>query len=146
MKKIVINVDYGGFNLSATAVFRYAKLKGFEIYPYVQKRDNKGSLITDKNIKLTRPSTINSAFCIYWIMEDLGDEVNDDILNKAKWFHERDLKRDDLILIQVVEELGKMASGDHSSLEIVEIPDDVNWEIEEYDGNEWVSEIHRTWR
>jgi hypothetical protein len=28
----------------------------------------------------------------------------------------------------------------------VDIPDDVKWEIEEYDGNEWVAEVHRTWR
>lgn len=26
-----------------------------------------------------------------------------------------------------------------------DIPDDVEWEIEEYDGLEWVSEKHRTW-
>jgi hypothetical protein len=27
----------------------------------------------------------------------------------------------------------------------VDIPDDVNWYIEEYDGNEHVAERHRTW-
>ena len=32
-----------------------------------------------------------------------------------------------------------------SDLKVVEIPDDVEWEIEEYDGNEWVSEVHRCW-
>ena len=30
-------------------------------------------------------------------------------------------------------------------LGIVEIPDGVEWEIEEYDGDEWVSEKHRKW-
>lgn len=56
-----------------------------------------------------------------------------------------DAKRDDPIVIGVVEELGAEANGAYASLEVVEIPDDVDWEIEEYDGSEWVSEAHRTW-
>jgi hypothetical protein len=49
-------------------------------------------------------------------------------------------------LIQVVEELGDGANGYFAKLKIVEIPDDVLWQIEEYDGKEWVAEQHRTWR
>jgi len=30
-------------------------------------------------------------------------------------------------------------------LKIVEIPDDVDWEINEDDGSEWIAEKHRTW-
>lgn len=56
----------------------------------------------------------------------------------------RDL-RSDPRLVQVVEELGEKASGEHSKLSVVEVPDDVAWSIEEYDGNEWVAEVHRTW-
>jgi hypothetical protein len=48
-------------------------------------------------------------------------------------------------LIQVVEEMGGMANGSFASLKIVEIPNDVNWYIEDYDGHEWVAERHRTW-
>lgn len=33
----------------------------------------------------------------------------------------------------------------HADLKIVEIPPDVDWEINEYDGVEWVAETHRTW-
>ena len=47
--------------------------------------------------------------------------------------------------IQVVEELGEEANTPASKLKIVEIPDDVEWEIEEYDGIEWVAEKHRVW-
>jgi hypothetical protein len=47
-------------------------------------------------------------------------------------------------LVDVVEKLGDSASGDFSRLKIVEIPYDVEWEIEEYDGKEWVSEKHRS--
>ena len=32
-----------------------------------------------------------------------------------------------------------------AELKIVDIPDGVNWEVEEYDGNEWIAETHRRW-
>jgi hypothetical protein len=60
---------------------------------------------------------------------------------------ERDweLKRDALDLIAVVEAMGRASEGPYTSLEVVEIPDDVEWQIDEYDGAEWVAEKHRTW-
>ena len=60
--------------------------------------------------------------------------------------YETEIKRNDPRLIAVVEELGKEANTWASSLKVVEVPDDVDWTIEEYDGLEWVSERHRTWR
>ena len=54
--------------------------------------------------------------------------------------------RIDPILIQIVEEMGEEASGQYSNLKVVEIPDDVDWEIKDYDGVEWIAEKHRTWR
>jgi hypothetical protein len=56
-----------------------------------------------------------------------------------------DISRDDPYLIQIVREMGQDANGSYSSLKIVEIPADVDWEIGEYDGREWVAEKHRTW-
>jgi len=56
------------------------------------------------------------------------------------------LARNDPILVQVVEEMGDKAWGRYAKLAIVEIPDDVQWIIEENDGMEWVAEKHRTWR
>ena len=61
-------------------------------------------------------------------------------------FHEYDLERDDPVLVDVVERLGEQACGNYSSLKIVEIPEDVKWMVEEYDGAEWVAEVHRTWQ
>jgi len=60
--------------------------------------------------------------------------------------HDSEIERDDPVLVEVVEELGILASGKYAEVEVVDIPDDVEWEIEEYDGNEWVAERHRTWR
>jgi len=65
----------------------------------------------------------------------LGDE----------WFNCREIKRSDSDLVAVVESLGEKANGFAASLKVVEIPEDVDWYIEEYDGNEWVAEKHRTW-
>ena len=47
-------------------------------------------------------------------------------------------------LVKCVETLGNKASGGLSSLKVVEIPDDVEWEINEYDGLESVAEKHST--
>ena len=60
-------------------------------------------------------------------------------------FHSRNIPRDDEHLISVVELMGTEANTRFSKLKIVEIPDDVNWYVEEYDGHEWVAERHRTW-
>ena len=53
--------------------------------------------------------------------------------------------RADPYLVQIVEELGLVAGDQFASLKIVEVPDDVDWQIEEYDGKEWVAEKHRVW-
>lgn len=55
------------------------------------------------------------------------------------------IDRDDPYLVQVVEELGDSSNGGYSKLKVVDIPDDVDWEIDEYDGIEHIAEKHRTW-
>lgn len=69
---------------------------------------------------------------------------------KLKGIQESDsynIDRSDPILIQVVETLGRKVCADRfASLAIVEIPDNVEWEISEYDGMEQVDEKHRHWR
>jgi hypothetical protein len=57
-----------------------------------------------------------------------------------------DEHRSDPDLVALIEERGsEWASGRCANLEVVEIPDDVEWTIEEYDGNEHVAEKHKTW-
>lgn len=49
-------------------------------------------------------------------------------------------------LIAAVEKIGEeKASGNLAELRIIEIPDDIEWEIDEYDGIETVHEQHRSW-
>jgi hypothetical protein len=54
-------------------------------------------------------------------------------------------KRNDPKLVEAVEKLGEEANGRFARLKVIEIPDDVEWTIEEYDGSEWVAEKHRIW-
>lgn len=62
-------------------------------------------------------------------------------------WYDRNIERDDPYLIQVIKKLGETASGGgFAKLKIVEIPADVEWQIEEYDGVEWIAEKHRTWK
>jgi hypothetical protein len=66
-------------------------------------------------------------------------------ITDPNWYN-RDIARDDPYLVQIVREMGTDANGSCAELKIVEVPADVEWQIEEYDGNEWVAEVHRTWR
>lgn len=53
--------------------------------------------------------------------------------------------REDPVIIEVVKLLGKKANGSCSHLGICEIPEDVSYIIQEYDGSERVVEKHRSW-
>lgn len=140
MTKIVINTCFGGFGLSEAA---YAKLIewGVPVRKYIeQPRDpitglyqrvpeNEGRIIFDHALS---PETAVSAGMMrlrgrYW----------------ETWSKDA---RDDAMIVRVVEEFGTAANGKCAKLKIVEIPDGIEWEIEEYDGNEHVSEKHQTWR
>lgn len=145
MTKIVINADFGGFGLSTDAVIRYNQLKGrkvwvmedrevmFPIYSFVPPEDR----VDAGNIRSGAP--------INWFEMTLEEKGAYNAAYRDQTFNDRDVVRDDPILVQVVEEMGEKADSRFASLKIVEIPDDVEWQIEEYDGSEWIAEKHRTW-
>lgn len=60
-------------------------------------------------------------------------------------FFDFDIVRTDSNLVQVVEQLGEKSFGKYAKLEVVEIPDDIEWSIREYDGYETIEEAHRSW-
>ena len=142
-RKIVINSCYGGFGLSTLAIKEYLKLKGKEAYFYEMD-------LTDiKNIKYKKINYSKDGMFIHCLTKDFGEEFEDiDLVDNEldKYsFNSRDIKRDDYDLVKVVEKLKDNSNTKCSNLKIVEIPEDVEWEIEEYDGDEWISEKHRTW-
>ena len=81
--------------------------------------------------------------------QDLFKELTKDVERPSYWFIDQDVRRDDPVLLHVVDTLGLQAcSGTFSALGIAEIPDDIpddGWMIRDYDGIEWVAENHRTW-
>lgn len=48
-------------------------------------------------------------------------------------------------VIELVERMGKDASGTCADLKVIEIPDGVEWTVEEYDGFESIHEAHQVW-
>lgn len=55
-------------------------------------------------------------------------------------------KRDDPKLIEWIEIIGEeTSSGSHARIMVVEIPDDVEYFIDDYDGVETIHEAHRMW-
>lgn len=73
--------------------------------------------------------------------KEYGDQTGIQLSGMMVW----EIKRNDPILVDIVEKMGDTASGSCSKLKVVDIPDDVDWVIDEYDGMEWVAERHRTW-
>lgn len=137
--KVVINRCYGGFGLSMAALKRYAELKRFNVYFYkqtkysFQDKYNEYRQITDLQEK---------SWPVYTLKNNLGKTTRE---LKGDWLHDSHIERDDPALIQVVEELGDAANGEHAELKIVEIPNNIPWEIDEYDGVEHIAEVHRSW-
>jgi len=148
--KIVVNRCYGGFSLSPLAVQRLAKLHGKECYFF------KSSLKENGYIPISLEQAEKELFWSAYFVPDpqnykLGELDEDGFYKSANERAEKisisymDIRRDDSNLIKVVEELGDKANGRYAELQIVEIPDGIKWEIEEYAGLERVSEKHRTW-
>ena len=133
--KIVINACYGGFGLSEKAILRYAELKGLTLYP-------EGTGIFTTYWRVPEDAREDQSNYFTWSLK----EQHASNMRRAKQvWHECEIQRDDPALVQVVEELGADANARFAELEIVEIPDGVAWQIEEYDGLERVAEKHRTW-
>jgi hypothetical protein len=139
--KVVINSCYGGFGLSDEAILRYAELKGIKLYPEINMefpsfRPTYWTVPTEQRTQLTGEQ-------FYALPLEARLEYNE--LQSKSTLYDRDIPRNDPTLIQVIEELGNKADGRCANLRIIEIPDDVSWQIEEYDGHEHIAETHRTW-
>jgi len=137
--KIAVNKCYGGFSLSNKAIKRLLELKGKECYFYKQTKysfkhgkDEYKLIDNPKDEMFVDVSTVN-----------LG--IKTDNIPNDYYFYYGNIERTDADLIQVIEELGDDASGRFGDIKIVEIPDNVKWEIDNYDGIETIHEVHRSW-
>jgi len=116
--KIVKNTCYGGFNVTQE-VGRKLKALGVKIVLKDEEYEN---------------GAINNLDNIYLVNEEF------DIISDNSHAY-----RSDKRLIQVIEKIGIENASNNSKLIIVEIPDDVEWEIDNYDGIETIHEKHRCW-
>lgn len=129
--KIILNKCYGSFDVSKEAYMLYAKKKGLSLYQYTCDFTNFKKCIYKK-------ANDEALFKNYFI-KDMGDNIeisNEDY--KKYLLYLNDEYRQDPILIEVVEELGEKASGRFGSLEVVEIPNNSFYKIDEYDGVETI--------
>lgn len=117
-KRIVINSCYGGFSLSHEAIMMYSEMAKLNL-----------GFVEDKKYE--------GLGLIHYYLDGEVDDVH--------YWSDRRISRDDPDLVNVVAALGEAANGRCADLKIVEIPKGVDWEICEYDGKEWVAEVHRTW-
>lgn len=143
VRYVVINKQHGGFGLSQEAIQRYLEIKGLEYW--AKPSDRFGGLIGPTYWLVPEDQQLQEPDAETWHSMTLAERQQHNQLYECQVFQDRDLDRDDPILVQVVQELGVKASGRHAELKIVEIPADIEWQIEEYDGLEWVAEKHRVW-
>jgi hypothetical protein len=142
--KVVINQCHGGFGLSPMAIKRYFELKGVPIYFYIRPKSLFRKGINDYIRVNPEDANEKKSLCVYTLLEDVGERVSV-IPQNVKWWYGNGIDRNDKLLVQVVEEMGKDASDEMANLHVVEIPDNINYEIEEYDGYESIHETHRSW-
>ena len=147
--KIILNKCYGGFNVSTAGYRLYAKKKGFELYPYVMAIDPKYKYhIGEYSFEKIEWEKIRYTCAhIHYFIKDYGDKISRRAFNEIEddylWLEQN--HRTDPVLIEVVEELGKEASGAGSDLRVVEIPDDMEWVIDKHDGLEVLHQKVQTW-
>ena len=135
--KIVINTCHGGFGLSEKAMKEYFRLKGWPFY--VEEKP-----LFNTYWKVPLSERVKKE--IDWNKATMEERIAYNEKFEEQTCYGRDIERTDPDLIRAIEIVGtEEASDSYSSLKIVEIPDDVEWQIEEYDGSEWVAEKHRTW-
>jgi len=155
-KRVVVNRCYGAFCLSVKAQLEYAKRAGFHLWVYKEAR-NCGIPNTNANLyievpldKIPPPGSMEDDFILLTKqpLPKWGDtefHYNPRFPDTVDIFYDTALSRDDPILVEVVKDLGEEANGFGSKLEIIEIPEDVDYEIYDWDGFESVHEVHRVW-
>jgi hypothetical protein len=136
--KIVINTCYGGYSLSHEGIMRYAELKGITLYPEPGQYGTMIYWTIPKDQRLKEQDADWETLTL-----EQKKAINAEMAEHSLYIF--NINRDDPILVQTVEELGTAVNDVYSELKIVEIPDDVEWEIGEYDGIEHVAEVHRRW-
>jgi len=133
MKKVILNKCYGGFDVSTLVYVHYAQKLGKKLrcYKFAPTRDEDGHFNDDmyKRVDLEEALQGDNIFMTYRLVDEKGQEEKINLDSSH---------REDPLLIEIVENLGKEANSMYSDLKIVEIPDELvnNYMIDNYDGIE----------
>lgn len=119
--KVVINTCFGGFRLSSEAAEWLIENRGW-------------GESDDEDFYYSNPEG-------KWVFKF----KQGNILKIGKLYSDDEEFRSDEDVVAAVEALGKGSSARVSKLKVVEIPDNIIWEITEYDGVEAIREVSRTW-
>ena len=161
--KIILNKCFGGFGFSPKVYVEYAKRKGIDLFVYDEKHSNKSMFdyettyfkvpleqITFDNYAFASVNVNNRLFMPHFCTMDLGDSFSNkdkqkyNALNKHSLYLNEHYRTDE-VLISIVEDLGSEANGKFADLKIVEIPDDLDYVIDDYDGIETLHQNVPTW-
>ena len=129
MVRVVYNACYGGFGLSKEACQRYWDIKGQQVWIEDTRWGFTVWLVAPED---RIPVKEGNAF--YAMSMDKRIAYSK-AYSEHTWYN-RNVDRHDPVLVQVVEELGMIASGEYAQLAIAEVYGP--YRIDEYDGNESV--------
>lgn len=120
--KIAVNKCYGGFSVSREVV-DILRSKGYKIIVNGEAYPD-GSICTSQDD---------------WGYHLDNEDFNIESDNYRAYRNNKDL-------VEAIEKVGEQrASGKLADIKIIEIPNDIEWEIDEYDGIETIHEQHRSW-
>ena len=131
MVRVVYSSCYGGFGLSKEACQRYWDIKGQPIWI------EDGQFTGYFTVWLVAPEDripVKEGDAFYSMSMD--ERVAYNRAHSEQTWYDRNVDRHDPVLVQVVEELGDKANGEHAELCIEEVYGP--YRIDEYDGNESV--------
>jgi len=141
MQEIAINKCHGGFSLSIEATKAYWLKKDIKCYAWIDDSTAERYLVKnlDELLKLKK----QSPYVHFTTVPKEEFEIKDN--KRGQHLSTSSIERSDKDLIEVIKLFGKKANGTYADLNIIEIPDNVKYVIEEYDGAEWIAEKHKTW-
>lgn len=138
--KVILNKCFGGFNLSHKAYKLYAKKKNLTLIRYICTFYEEDGHTEMKYVKDDESSGI--LFKVY-STKDYGEETYN--IDDKDIFTLDENMRVDATLIEVVEELGDKANTHISELHVVEVPDDLDYVIDDFDGYETLHQKVQEW-
>ncbi len=141
--KVVINRCYGGFSLTKEGMERYCEIKNIPVWIEDDTKFKSMGLFTVWTTPPDQRIESKKGEDFYALSMEERQAYNKQYSEQTIYF--RDIPRNDPALVQLVEENAELYSGRCAELRIVEIPDNVDYVVEEYDGKEWIAETHRTW-